>query len=127
MLAIIEVVYYCLKTILFWILVLLKILLIHNYLQFFETFHHPITQNLTILVSIHLFFNLYKHSQPICPHTIRLFHPSHPTVADVGQYEMNLILFFHTYTTLFDPIIFIIALSDYKTVFESSTVQFSCS
>ena len=65
--------------------------------------------------------------QPIHTHTIRLFHPSHFTVANVGQYKMNLTLFFHTYTILFDPIISIIVLSDYKTVFQSSTVQFSCS
>ena len=46
--------------------------------------------------------------------------------ANVGQYKMNLTLFFHTYTILFNPIIFIIVLSDYKTVFQSSTVHLSC-
>ena len=52
-----------------WIIVLLKILLTHHCLQFFKTFHHPITQNLTILVSIHLSFNLYKHPHIIPTHT----------------------------------------------------------
>ena len=130
MLAIIEVVYYCLKTIVWpsWRCVLdhcpaeniahpqLSTILSPKIWQYWLTFIFYLTS-----ISIPILF------QPICPHTIRSFHPSHFTVADVGQYEMNLILFFHTYTTLFDSIIFFIVLSDYKTVFESSTVQFLCS
>ena len=136
MLVIIEVVHHCLNTIVWpsWRCVLdhcsakkycspstisnfskLSTILWPKKWQYWLAFILPLTS-----ISILILF------QPIHPHTIRLFHPSHFAVADVVQYEMNLSLFFNTYTILFDPIIFIIVLFKYKTVFQSSTVHFSC-
>ena len=102
------------------VIVLLKVLLALH-LQFFKAFHHPITQNLTIIVSIHLSLNLYKH-----PHTMRLFPPPCFTVGSVVQSEMDSPLCFHTYIFPSDPILFILVSSVHKTLFQSSTDQFSC-
>src|SRR6267154_588040 len=64
--------------------------------------------------------------QPIHPHTIRLFPPPCLTVGVVVRSEMDSPFCFHTYNFPSDPILFIFVSSDHKTLFQSSTVQFSC-
>ena len=51
------------------VIVLLENSLFLFYLQFFKTFHHSIFWNCTILLYIHLSFNLYKFSNSIPAHT----------------------------------------------------------
>ena len=73
--------------------------------------------------------NTGQHSsfpQPLHSHTMRLFPPPCFTVGSVVRSEMDSPLYFHTYTFPSDPILFILVSSVHKTLFQSSTDQFSC-
>ena len=62
--------------------------------------------------------------QPMHPHTMRLFPPC-LTVGVVVLSKSGVPLSFQLYTLPFDPILLIFVSSDHRTLFQSSTVQFS--
>src|SRR5271156_912044 len=62
--------------------------------------------------------------QPMHPHTMRLFPPSCLTVGVVVLSESGVPFSFQVYTLPSDPILLIFVLSDHRTLFQSSTVQF---
>lgn len=53
----------------FQVIILLKYPLLLGYLQLLKAFHHPIIQDVTVLLCIHVPLDLYKLSHPTPSHT----------------------------------------------------------
>ena len=116
----------CLFWGMFGIIILLKDPFLFLHLQLLKAVHHSIFRNFTVLHCIHLSLNLSELSYPMHPHTMRLFPPPCLTVGVVVLLESGVPFSFQVYTLPSDPIFLIFVSSDYRTLFQSSTVQFSC-
>ena len=103
----------------FGVIVLLKNPLFLLHLQIFKALHQSILQNLTVLLCIYDPLNLCKIFYSIPPHTT----PYHEVISS-SMLDCDSPLSFQVYILLSDPILFIFVSSDYKTIFQSSTVQF---